>query len=165
MRPIRESTPTVIDGEVVRYKFGDGAFHPEISASRNMVAFSGGSMSIDSREKLYSVVETLIRAYVQHEHLHPNQGSLGRRESLNERETSRRGAQLLHSIKKQVDQRLLNTPCQRACCWHQEGEGESGPMGRSAVYVCCHCGSRGISTKQEPWVSENHGPHAPKAPA
>lgn len=64
----REDTPTIMDGVVVRYKFG--AF--EISASRNGLMVQGGSSLIDDYGDLQMVIEYLHRAFRQHNCLSKN---------------------------------------------------------------------------------------------
>lgn len=59
----REDTPTIMDGLVVRYTFGQ---HSEISASRNGVAIHSVMAHAEGRDRLNTILDW---AFQQHEHI------------------------------------------------------------------------------------------------
>ena len=65
LRFVREDTPTIMDGPVVRYRLG---FH-EISASRNGVGIHMHNFILTGQETVDAVIRQIIVAKLQHRSL------------------------------------------------------------------------------------------------
>ena len=75
MEFIRRDTPTIMDGEVVRYECGNF----EINASRNGVSTNGFMPMIKNQEDLEVIFEYFRRAFRQYLQLRPNADRLSGR--------------------------------------------------------------------------------------